>query len=369
MTKVSRNAGNGNTDKVWPNYPRKDPPPKRSRPSSPPNTSKTPIGNASTQDAAVSPPASELKDTTASSSSGSDKESMLPEAEGGSSPSPTSAANVSGGPSEGSRREGQLTANLANPKVLECPNCCRPLFSRFPVYQCTNGHILCSPCCRDYNNKCTICRRVMGIHLRCLEKVVESLTFPCDNSSFGCSKVFSSHRDKLDHEGTCEFIPYYCPFTSCEFSGLYNDLYRHFTQAHPHRARKFDFGSVISIVGDYNDTVVLQERIHSTVFVCTCSVESQGTEVDVVCVGPSTAKGAPFSCDLTAKFLPLLPYGRTAKHGEDTRTPTLLNMKMGVECVQERTEQSCKGKYLFLPAKLMDDRRLELELIIRGSQA
>ncbi|GER50655.1 E3 ubiquitin-protein ligase [Striga asiatica] len=236
---------------------------------------------------------------------------MSPDAEGGSSPSPTPVANVSGGRSEGSRRKGGLTAILANPKV-------------WTVFTAANLFSPASP------------------YIRGLEKVLESLIFPCDNSSSGCSKVFSSHRDKLDHEGNCEFIPYYCPYTSCKFSGLYKCLHRHVTQAHPCWAT----------------------RTHNTLFVCTRSVDpSIGTEVDVVCVGPKSAKGAPFSCDLTEKVLPIF--------SSDKDTPTLVNMKMGVECVQERTEDSSQGKHLLLPAKLMDDqrRRLELELIIRGRQA
>ncbi|CAA0839648.1 Unknown protein [Striga hermonthica] len=359
------NAGNGNTDRVSPSYPREGLPPKRLRPSSPPNTSKTPVGTASTQDAAVLPPASELKDTTAFSSSGSDRESKPPVAGGGPNPIPTPVANVSGGRPEGSRPKGGLIANLANPEVLDCLSCRKPLFPRFPLYQCTKGHILCSPCCKTHYNKCTICRCKMGIRCRGLEKVLESLTFPCDNSSSGCSEVFSSHRDKLNHEGNCEFVAYCCPCrASCNFSGLYTCFSRHVTEAHPNRARRFDLGSVISIVGNHSTTVVLQERIHNTVFVCTrYSQDSHGTEVDVVCVGPSSAKGAPFSCDLTAKVLPLFSSAKD--------TPTLLNMKMGVECVRERTKYSCQGKYLFIPAELMDNqrRKLELELIIRGSQA
>ncbi|GER48077.1 E3 ubiquitin-protein ligase, partial [Striga asiatica] len=332
---LPRNAGNGERYTGWPSYPRKTVAAKAKKKRQVCLNSKSserPIDTSATTSKTAA--ASETKiPTTVSISSSSESDS---ETKSSSSPSdggsdPTRDCNESGG--EGSSRRGQLAANLTDTDVLDCAICCQPL--RSPVYQVSSSSFL------------------MVIRCRALEKVLESLTFPCKNSSNGCTESLT-HIDRLSHEDTCEFTPFPCPFPGCKFSHKYTRLYTHFTLEHSHYSQTFSFGTSISFVGNYEDKFFLQEKNRRTLFVCTRAFSSRGVEVDVFCVGPESVEGGPFSCDLTAKV----------------GVGTSLNMKTSVECKQEWTDKDRSGKYVFVPMDLMRGRRpLELELVLNESTA
>jgi hypothetical protein len=55
--------------------------------------------------------------------------------------------------------------------------------------QCENGHIACSSCCIKLSNKCPSCFWPIGyIRCRAIEKVLEVVKIPCQNSSMGAKK-------------------------------------------------------------------------------------------------------------------------------------------------------------------------------------
>ncbi|MQL80826.1 hypothetical protein Taro_013280 [Colocasia esculenta] len=100
--------------------------------------------------------------------------------------------------------------------LLECPVCTNSMYP--PIYQCQNGHTLCSTCKLRVENRCPTCRQELG-DIRCLalEKLAESLELPCKYYSLGCPEIFP-YYSKLKHEGQCIFQPYHCPYAGSECS-------------------------------------------------------------------------------------------------------------------------------------------------------
>ncbi|KAL3841189.1 hypothetical protein ACJIZ3_025780 [Penstemon smallii] len=100
-------------------------------------------------------------------------------------------------------------------ELLQCSTCPDSMYP--PIHQCPNGHTLCANCKRS-SNCCPTCRSDIG-NIRCLalEKVVESLEFPCRYQSLGCHDLFP-YYGKLKHEKYCSFRPYNCPYASSECS-------------------------------------------------------------------------------------------------------------------------------------------------------
>ena len=129
---------------------------------------------------------------------------------------------------EGSRSGGdgkaasQLSIASSNPDVvtsLECPVCLLTAFP--PVRQCPNGHTLCDGC--SVKSACQVCPicRAQPTSIRCLaiEKVAQSLAWPCRFEKFGCAEQLKfdaatahfsvcKHREQAccpwQHEGDCE---------------------------------------------------------------------------------------------------------------------------------------------------------------------
>ena len=91
--------------------------------------------------------------------------------------------------------------------------------------QCHNGHTLCSNCKTRVHNRCPTCRQELG-DIRCLalEKIAESLEFPCRYISLGCSEIFP-YFSKLKHESICTFRPYNCPYAGSDCSVVGNIPY------------------------------------------------------------------------------------------------------------------------------------------------
>ncbi|KAI3493411.1 hypothetical protein L1887_41800 [Cichorium endivia] len=100
-------------------------------------------------------------------------------------------------------------------ELLECPVCTNSMYP--PIHQCHNGHTLCSTC-KTRVNRCPTCRQELG-DIRCLalEKVAESLEFPCKYFPLGCPEIFP-YYSKLKHELICNFRPYSCPYAGSECS-------------------------------------------------------------------------------------------------------------------------------------------------------
>eukprot|EP00731_Ephydatia_muelleri_P037386 Em0456g2a len=66
-----------------------------------------------------------------------------------------------------------------------------------------------------------------------MDKVAETVLFPCKHAGSGCSKRFL-HKEKRQHEEVCEYRPYACPCpgTSCKWLGHLHAVLDHLLTAH-----------------------------------------------------------------------------------------------------------------------------------------
>ncbi|KAK8477793.1 hypothetical protein V6N13_148807 [Hibiscus sabdariffa] len=117
-------------------------------------------------------------------------------------------------------------------QLLECSICTNFMYP--PIHQCPNGHTLCSNCKNRVVNSCPTCRHDLG-NIRCLalEKVAESLEFPCKYRNIGCLDI-SPYYNKLKHEQNCRFRPYNCPYagSECSVTGDIPTLVAHLKDDH-----------------------------------------------------------------------------------------------------------------------------------------
>jgi hypothetical protein len=88
--------------------------------------------------------------------------------------------------------------------LFECPVCFD--YALPPILQCQSGHIVCSQC-RQKLSSCPTCRGPLGnIRNLGMEKVADTISFPCKYQTNGCS-VNLLHKNKLEHEDCCDFRP------------------------------------------------------------------------------------------------------------------------------------------------------------------
>uniref|UniRef100_A0A6N2M6U4 RING-type E3 ubiquitin transferase n=1 Tax=Salix viminalis TaxID=40686 RepID=A0A6N2M6U4_SALVM len=124
----------------------------------------------------------------------------------------------------------QSTSNMQD--LLECPVCFTIMYP--PIFQCPNGHTLCSQCRARVKNSCPICRGELG-NIRCLalEKIAESIELPCMYQSMGCCDIFP-YYSKPKHEKNCKYRPYNCPYAGaeCSVTGDISLLIKHLKNDH-----------------------------------------------------------------------------------------------------------------------------------------
>lgn len=129
----------------------------------------------------------------------------------------------------GTEGEEQPTEDLAY--LFECPVCFDYVLP--PIMQCNSGHLICS-LCRPKLHCCPNCRGPLGsVRNLAMEKVAETITFPCKFTHCGCTKRLY-HREKREHEERCECRPYPCPVpgSSCKWQGGLEGVMSHLSVAH-----------------------------------------------------------------------------------------------------------------------------------------
>jgi len=120
---------------------------------------------------------------------------------------------------------------------LECPVCGR--ISVPPIMQCRNGHVTCNQC-RLKVQSCPMCREI-DIDIRNLfaEKAVTFMSLPCEFRTYGC-KVEIKYNDKEQHERTCKYRPYICPYIECDHKLAFGAVVDHVSSAHREECRRSD---------------------------------------------------------------------------------------------------------------------------------
>lgn len=141
----------------------------------------------------------------------------------------------------------ELNKELAS--IFECPVCYDYVLP--PIFQCHRGHLVCINC-RPKLTCCPSCRgSLRSIRNLAMEKVANSVLFPCKYASTGCVLCLP-YPEKLKHEDICKFrsFPCPCPGTSCKWQGLMDLMVTHLTQQHK---------SIITLQGE--DIVFLATNI------------------------------------------------------------------------------------------------------------
>ncbi|KAK4602028.1 hypothetical protein RGQ29_011201 [Quercus rubra] len=220
--------------------------------------------------------------------------------------------------------DGSISVTLTDPEVLDCSICLEHLSP--PVFQCENGHIACSSCCNKLKNKCPSCFWPIGYNrCRAIEKVLEAVKIPCQNSKYGCKEVVSYSR-KSDHEKTCIYAPCSCPLSHCKFIASSKQIYVHFSSKHTNSAIGFKYDSNFSVSLTLTDKfLVLQEQSNGVLFVLNNCVDHRGNVVTINCVGPSSTTGG-FSYGLAVKTqgssLRLESFTKNSQHRVDNPPST-----------------------------------------------
>ncbi|GAB2288899.1 hypothetical protein Dimus_023204 [Dionaea muscipula] len=217
----------------------------------------------------------------------------------------------SGQPGEGDSNKPAISIILSDPDVLDCPICFNPL--TLPVYQCGNGHIVCSSCCGQLQNKCPSCCKPIARNNRCrgVEKVIESAKSYCCYADYGC-KALVSYYELHKHQKTCKYPPCSCPFFDCLFRGSASKLSQHISLKHSVSVVRFSYNRIFPVslkytkwdtksnnfIDNKNDMfIVLQEESDGVQFVVE---RHHGHKVNVKCVEACPNKGR-FSYDLIVR--------------------------------------------------------------------
>ncbi|KAL8272850.1 hypothetical protein Esti_003237 [Eimeria stiedai] len=129
-------------------------------------------------------------------------------------------------------------AGTNNPKtsvtleLLECGVCMERM--QPPIYQCREGHTLCSSC-RARLTSCPTCRSPeLSIRCRALEVLAQCLTdVPCRFASYGCTYTMK-YTEAPQHETRCLRRPLACLHADngCAFEASPQQLAEHLLQQH-----------------------------------------------------------------------------------------------------------------------------------------
>lgn len=195
--------------------------------------------------------------------------------EAGSGPAKMSDHSETGSPSEvfpcstpGTTRDqtSSVTSDINLVDLYECPVCFKSALP--PIYQCQDGHLVCSRC-HPRVNSCPTCRGYLGsIRNLALEKLASSLLFPCRYASVGCL-ITLPPVDKERHEKLCDFRPCSCPCPGgfCKWQGELNKVIPHLNRKHRNVVTMHSEGGVFTPVGlqlpGVTDCVVIQSCFNS----------------------------------------------------------------------------------------------------------
>ncbi|XP_058748079.1 E3 ubiquitin-protein ligase SINA-like 10 [Vicia villosa] len=199
------------------------------------------------------------------------------------------------------KEDNSISVIISNPKVLDCYNCLLPL--TIPVFQCDNGHTVCSTCCLQLRNKCIINCSLCIRSKRCkaIENILQSMEMSCPNQIYGCTETIS-YCGKRKHEEECTYAPCYCPLSGCNFVASAYLLSDHFRRKHGDSQIKFSYGhSFIVSLKSNDETTILQEKYSGKLFILNNSTTLLGNSVSISCIGPNSFE-AEYVYDILARF-------------------------------------------------------------------
>ncbi|XP_045831239.1 E3 ubiquitin-protein ligase SINA-like 7 [Trifolium pratense] len=176
---------------------------------------------------------------------------------------------------------------ISNSTLLDCCMCFQPL--SIPVFQCDNGHIVCSTCCPKLRNKCPKCSLpICSKHCKAVENLLLSIEMSCPNTKYGCGEKIS-YLGNRKHEEECIHEPCYCPLSGCDFVASSKVLSNHFS--HKHRDSQINFSyddSFVVPLKSNDETIVLRAKEDGKLFILNDSTMNLGIAINICCIGPKS---------------------------------------------------------------------------------
>merc|ERR1712029_1130427 len=119
---------------------------------------------------------------------------------------------------------------------LNCPVCLK-LPRQAPVYQCENGHCVCSDCHAKLTG-CPICRMALGkIRSLVFEQLLNKMSHKCKFSEYGCT--FEDNLTPLEcHEKDCWYRLANCGDLKCKTQIPLAHLVEHMEKDHKNIVKK-----------------------------------------------------------------------------------------------------------------------------------
>ncbi|XP_071683019.1 putative E3 ubiquitin-protein ligase SINA-like 6 isoform X1 [Lolium perenne] len=165
-------------------------------------------------------------------------------------------------------------------EVFDCSICSNPL--RPPIFQCSKGNSICSPCCdklpesdRSAVQRCYI-----------MDRVVNNIFVPCKH---GCNRKIT-YYNKDAHEGECLIGPCVCPVSGCGFVAPTTALLGHLTTLHKLPTTPLELFGMFYFPVQPGSQVLCSE--YGRLFLLdVVPLESFGHAVFLGCVRPETPQG------------------------------------------------------------------------------
>ncbi|CAM0878974.1 unnamed protein product [Alopecurus aequalis] len=220
------------------------------------------------------------------------------------------AGVLRGSKMEAKRRRGEQVVEAARKRsvasdgaipldALDCTICYNPL--RPPVSQCKVGHVICSSCHDNLQNKdkCHMCA-ITGGYDRCIavDKILESVLVPCSNSNYGCA-MKTRYYERDYHMKSCPQEPCFCPEDDCRFTGPTTALLQHLTSNHQMTATEFEFGCRFTLQMQEGLQVVHKRKGSHLFLVKSTPVPPFGNATSILYVDPHAVVGErKFGCQV-----------------------------------------------------------------------
>ncbi|ESQ47264.1 hypothetical protein EUTSA_v10028190mg [Eutrema salsugineum] len=234
---------------------------------------------------------------------------------------------------DSTREDSNVSVYLLDKDLLECPTCCEPL--TIPIYQCINGHIACSLCCKRVNNICPSCKfRVGYIRCRAMEKVIEEARVSCPNAKYGC-KENVSYQNPSSHDKQCGFAPCSCPVRDCNYTGSHKDLKNHVNVEHKEGLVLFKWNTPLCIEPTLlsEEMTILREEKDGDLIVIQGFEGTDGIFVTLSCIAPLANEKVILSCSLELRTL-----------------RSTLKQEVTVKTIQKTSEEEPEEDFVLVPS-------------------
>lgn len=237
-----------------------------------------------------------------------------------------------------------------DPQLLHCGLCADPLDNDGRVFQCVNGHVICSACAAKHGDSCPDCLTADITRCLALENIVDGLRLPCPFSALGCPE-FLSRAEKPSHESHCPHAPLPCLVPGCHWSGPRDRISDHIRLDHARScgSQGFFYNKRFSIQVRWEGPMHLLRGKDGSVFaLLVTNPLPAGSMLRVVRIQRGSAIEAMFEYDLEVKR------GRSS-----------MTLRSVVPDEWENQKQESTPELLFVPRQFAGGAAINVDLRIR----